>query len=150
MSRRVRPDLSLRTPPRKVTGPSTETRQPYHGYYYRMLYAQGPNANGGAREYFKNGVLTEGFALVAWPADYGSSGVQTFIVNEDGVVFQKDLGRGHRYGGRSDQVVRPGHFVGGDHPDDQLIGARPDFADLSVGVGRVLDALLAPSTYGAT
>ena len=71
---------------------STETRQPYHGYYYRMLYAQGPNANGGAREYFKNGVLTEGFALVAWPADYGSSGVQTFIVNKDGVVFQKDLG----------------------------------------------------------
>ena len=67
-------------------------RQPYHGYYYRMLYAQGANANGGAREYFKDGLLTEGFALVAWPADYGSSGVQTFIVNQDGVVFQKDLG----------------------------------------------------------
>lgn len=65
---------------------------PYHGYYYRMLYAQGPNANGGARDYFKDGLLTEGFALVAWPADYGSSGVQTFIVNQDGVVFQKDLG----------------------------------------------------------
>jgi hypothetical protein len=67
-------------------------RTPYHGYYYRMLYAQGPNANGGARDYFKDGLLTEGFALVAWPADYGSSGVQTFIVNGDGVVFQKDLG----------------------------------------------------------
>lgn len=67
-------------------------RVPYHGYYYRMLYAQGPNANGGARDYFKAGLLTEGFALVAWPADYGSSGVQTFIVNQDGVVFQKDLG----------------------------------------------------------
>jgi Protein of unknown function (DUF2950) len=67
-------------------------RRPYHGYYYRMLYAQGPNANGGARDYFRNGVLTEGFALVAWPADYGSSGVMTFIVNQDGVVFQKDLG----------------------------------------------------------
>ena len=67
-------------------------RKPYHGYYYRMLYAQGPNANGGAREYFKDGLLTEGFALVAWPAEYGSSGVQTFIVNQDGVVFQKDLG----------------------------------------------------------
>jgi hypothetical protein len=65
---------------------------PYHGYYYRMLYAQGPNANGGAREYFKDGVLTEGFAGIAWPADYGSSGVMTFIVNQDGVVFQKDLG----------------------------------------------------------
>lgn len=67
-------------------------RTPYHGYYYRMLYAQGVNANGGARDYFKDGLLTEGFALVAWPADYGSSGVQTFIVNQDGVVFQKDLG----------------------------------------------------------
>jgi hypothetical protein len=67
-------------------------RQPYHGYYYRMLYAQGANANGGAREYFKDGLLTEGFALIAWPAEYGSSGVQTFIVNHDGVVFQKDLG----------------------------------------------------------
>ena len=69
-----------------------DARTPYHGYYYRMLYAQGANANGGARDYFKNGLLTEGFALVAWPADYGSSGVMTFIVNQDGVVFQKDLG----------------------------------------------------------
>jgi len=67
-------------------------RQPYHGYYYRLLYAQGTNANGGARDYFKGGLLTEGFALIAWPADYGSSGVMTFIVNHDGVVFQKDLG----------------------------------------------------------
>ncbi len=67
-------------------------RTPYHGYYYRMLYSQGPNANGGARDYFEGGVLTRGFALVAWPADHGASGVQTFIVNQDGVVFQKDLG----------------------------------------------------------
>jgi hypothetical protein len=65
---------------------------PYHGYLYRMLYAQGEHANGGAREYFKNGLLTEGFAGIAWPADYGASGVMTFIVNQDGVVFQKDLG----------------------------------------------------------
>jgi hypothetical protein len=69
-------------------------RPPYHGYYYRMLYRQGENANGGAREYFKNGLLTEGFALVAWPADYQVSGVMTFIVDQDGVVFQKDLGEG--------------------------------------------------------
>jgi hypothetical protein len=65
---------------------------PYHGYYYRMLYKQGPNANGGEREYFKDGLLTEGFALLAWPADYQVSGVMTFIVDQDGVVFQKDLG----------------------------------------------------------
>jgi hypothetical protein len=69
-----------------------ESRTPYHGYYYRMLYSQGANANGGAKEYFVDGVLTGGFALIAWPADYGASGVQTFIVNQDGVVFQKDLG----------------------------------------------------------
>jgi len=67
-------------------------RTPYHGYYYRLLYKQGTNANGGAKEYFKDGLLTQGFALVAWPADYGASGVQTFIVSQDGVVFQKDLG----------------------------------------------------------
>jgi hypothetical protein len=71
---------------------SEDVRKPYHGYFYRMLYSQGANANGGARDYFKDGLLTEGFALVAWPAEYGSSGVMTFIVNRDGVVFQKDLG----------------------------------------------------------
>jgi hypothetical protein len=69
------------------------SRTPYHGYYYRMLYQQGKNASGGAREYFKDGLLTEGFALVAWPADYQVSGVMTFIVNQDGAVFQKDLGK---------------------------------------------------------
>jgi len=57
-----------------------------------MLYKQGPNANGGEREYFRDGLLTEGFALLAWPADYQVSGVMTFIVDQDGVVFQKDLG----------------------------------------------------------
>jgi hypothetical protein len=72
----------------------SEERTPYHGYHYRMLFSQGPAANGGARDYFKDGVLTEGFALVAWPAEYGSSGIMTFVVNADGVVFQKDLGEG--------------------------------------------------------
>ena len=84
-----------------------EARNPYHGYYYRMLYAQGPNANGGARDYFKGGLLTEGFALVAWPADYGSSGVMTFIVNQDGVVFQKDLGEETATAVESIQVFDP-------------------------------------------
>ena len=65
---------------------------PYHGYYYRMLYAQGPNAPGGAREYFEEGRLVNGYALIAWPADYGASGVKTFMVNQDGVVYEKDLG----------------------------------------------------------
>jgi len=67
-------------------------RVPYHGYYYRSLYGQGPAANGGALNYFSDGLLTEGFALLAWPADYGASGVKSFIVNQDGVVWEKDLG----------------------------------------------------------
>jgi hypothetical protein len=71
---------------------SATTGPTYHGYRYRMLYRQGANANGGARDYFINGVLSNGFGLIAWPADHGSSGVMTFIVNPDGVVFQKDLG----------------------------------------------------------
>lgn len=64
----------------------------YHGYRYRPLFRQGENANGGALDYFDKGVLRNGFALIAWPADYGAGGVMTFIVNQDGVVFQKDFG----------------------------------------------------------
>ncbi|MEE4147195.1 MAG: DUF2950 domain-containing protein [Halieaceae bacterium] len=67
-------------------------RKPYHGYYYRMLYAQGANANGGAMEYFQDGVLSGGVALLAWPANYEASGVKSFMVNQEGVVYEKDLG----------------------------------------------------------
>lgn len=74
-------------------GYTASARTPYHGYFYRLLYNQGANAKGGARDYFKDGLMTEGFALVAWPAVYGTSGIQTFIVNQDGNVFQKDLGK---------------------------------------------------------
>ena len=66
---------------------------PYRGYYYRILTRQGKNAPGGAKSYIANGKMTGGFAFVAYPAKYRSSGVMTFIVNEDGVVYQKDLGR---------------------------------------------------------
>jgi len=66
--------------------------QPYHGYVYKILTAQGKDAPGGARSYIRNGRMTEGYALVAWPAKYGDTGVMTFIVNQDGVVYQKDLG----------------------------------------------------------
>ncbi len=65
---------------------------PYHGYFYRMLYRQGSAAEGGPRDYFSDGLLTNGFAVIASPAEYGVSGVMTFIVNQEGVVFQKDLG----------------------------------------------------------
>ena len=66
--------------------------QPFHGYEYRILTRQGPHAPGGARDYLKNGHLTEGYGLIAWPAKYDDTGVMTFIVNQDGVVYQKDLG----------------------------------------------------------
>lgn len=65
---------------------------PYHGYYFRILTRQGPAAKGGARDYVVNGKLTRGFAFVAYPAAYRNSGVMTFCVNQDGVVYQKDLG----------------------------------------------------------
>lgn len=67
--------------------------RPYHGYYYRMLMAQGQDANGGAYDYLVNGQLIGGFAVVAYPAKYGVSGVMTFVVNHDGVVYEKDLGK---------------------------------------------------------
>ncbi len=70
-------------------GPPT----PYRGYYYHVLTRQGKDAPGGAKSYIINGKMTEGFAFVAYPAEYKSSGVMTFIVNEDGIVYQKDLGK---------------------------------------------------------
>ena len=68
------------------------TGAPYHGYLYRPLLSQGKAANGGSRDYIVNGKLTKGFALIAYPADYGASGIMTFVVNQDGLVWQKDLG----------------------------------------------------------
>ena len=67
-------------------------RQPYHGYYFRILKAQGPNAPGGAKDYVVDGKMTDGFAILAYPAEYGASGVMTFLVSRGGTVFQKDLG----------------------------------------------------------
>ena len=75
---------------RKTSG---GTPSPYHGYLYRILTAQGPDAPGGAYDYVVNGKMIGGFALVAYPAQFGVSGVMTFIVNHEGVVYQKDLGR---------------------------------------------------------
>ena len=65
---------------------------PYHGYYYKILTGQGPNAPGGAYDYMVRNQMIGGFAMVAYPAQYGASGIVTFIVNHDGVVYQKDLG----------------------------------------------------------
>ncbi len=74
-----------------VTG-SDGMLAPYHGYYFRILTAQGPHAPGKAHSYVVNGRMTRGYALVAFPATYGNSGIMTFIVNQDGIVFEKNLG----------------------------------------------------------
>ncbi|MFM1892608.1 MAG: hypothetical protein RLZ44_1685 [Pseudomonadota bacterium] len=66
--------------------------RPYHGYHYRLLTGQGPDAPGGAYDYLVNGRLLGGFAVVAYPARYGVSGIMTLMVNHGGVVYQKDLG----------------------------------------------------------
>jgi hypothetical protein len=68
--------------------------RPYHGYYFRVLTAQGPNTPEGARNYVSNGHMTNGFGLIAWPTVYGAGGIMSFIVNQDGIVYQKDLGPG--------------------------------------------------------
>jgi hypothetical protein len=69
-----------------------EGRTPYHGYYYRILTQQGPNAPGGTLSYIVKGKMIGGYALLAYPAEYGNSGVMTFLVNHSGTVYQKDLG----------------------------------------------------------
>lgn len=70
-----------------------EKPAPYHGYYFRILKAQGSDAPGGALNYVVKGKMIGGFALIAWPAEYGNSGVMTFLVNHAGTVYQKDLGK---------------------------------------------------------
>jgi Protein of unknown function (DUF2950) len=72
---------------------ASSTPGPYHGYYYRILTAQGKDAPGGAYSYLVKGKMIGGFAVVAYPAEYDNSGVMTFIVNYDGKVFQKNLGK---------------------------------------------------------
>jgi len=67
------------------------TRHPFHGYYFRILKAQGPQAHGGARDYIVDGKMTGGFAILAYPAEYGASRVMTFSVSHGGIVFEKDL-----------------------------------------------------------
>ena len=69
-----------------------EAPPPFHGYYFKVLTAQGPAAAGGAKNYVADGAMSGGFALVAWPAQYDVTGIMTFIVNQDGVVHQSDLG----------------------------------------------------------
>jgi hypothetical protein len=82
-------------------------RQPYHGYYYKILKGQGKDAPGGAYSYLAEKRMIGGFALVAFPAQYGVSGIMTFIVNQDGVVYQKNLGRNTAGIARGMKVFNP-------------------------------------------
>jgi hypothetical protein len=74
-------------------GTKPEGHTAFHGYYFRMLKGQTDRAPGGAKDYMVNGKMTGGFALVAYPAKYGNSGVMSFIINQDGVLLEKDLGK---------------------------------------------------------
>ena len=86
-ARRARRARGRRGLPEEGQGPA-----PFHGYYYRLLKGQGKNAESGALDYVVHGRAIGGFAVVAWPAKYGNSGIMTFIVNQDGKVYQADLG----------------------------------------------------------
>jgi hypothetical protein len=70
----------------------TQPPTPFYGYYFKILTGQGPSAAGGAREYLVGGVMSAGFALAAWPAEYDRSGIMTFVINQDGILHQKDFG----------------------------------------------------------
>jgi hypothetical protein len=72
--------------------PSASAPQPFHGYFFRILTRQGKHAPGGAYDYIINGNMIGGFAFVAWPAKYGDSGIMTFIINQQGKIYEKDLG----------------------------------------------------------
>jgi hypothetical protein len=91
---------------------------PYHGYFYRVLKRQGASASGGAYDYVVNGKMIGGFALLAYPAEYGNSGIMTFIVNHDGTVFQKDLGW------RTERIARRIESFAPD-PTWQKVDAKP-------------------------
>ena len=74
------------------SGSATDDPIPFSGYYFRILTRQGENAPGGVKSYIVDGTMTGGFAFVAYPAVYRSSGVMTFVVNQSGVIYEKDLG----------------------------------------------------------
>jgi DUF2950 family protein len=100
----------------KDSAKSADSPTPYYGYFYKILTAQGPDAPGAAKNYIVDGKMTGGFALIAYPAQYGSSGVMTFIVNKDGIVYQKDLG---------DETTDVASKVTAYNPDDSWQLAQP-------------------------
>jgi hypothetical protein len=81
---------------------------PFHGYHFKILTAQGPAASGGAKSYVAEGRMSGGFALVAWPARYGVTGIMTFVVNQDGSLHEKDLGAGTAATAKAMKAYDPG------------------------------------------
>ena len=73
--------------------PEANKQQPFHGYFYRILTKQGADAKGGAKDYIVHGKMTGGFAFVAYPEKYGDTGITTFMINQNGVVYEKNLGK---------------------------------------------------------
>jgi hypothetical protein len=78
----------------EAAGYETGKRQPFHGYYFRILKSQGPHARGGAKDYVVDGKMSGGFAILAYPVEFGASGIMTFLVSARGRVYEKDLGEG--------------------------------------------------------
>jgi Protein of unknown function (DUF2950) len=99
---------------------------PYHGYLFRILTWQGRNAPGGAKSYVRNGKMTGGFAFVAYPAAYRSSGVMTFVVGEDGVVHEKDLGRNTTLLARAMKAYDPDSSWRHSEDEQEQAAARQD------------------------
>ena len=82
---------------------------PFHGYYFKILKRQGKHAKGGAYNYVVNGKMILGFGLVAYPAEYGNSGIMTFIVNQDGTIYQKNLGKATKRIAEKMEIFDPGN-----------------------------------------
>jgi hypothetical protein len=83
---------SSQVPPELANAAGDHPTRPYHGYYFKALKGQGPNAPGGQHSYMVGKAVIGGFGMVAWPANYGVTGIHTFIVSQDGVVYEKDRG----------------------------------------------------------
>ena len=97
---------------------------PYEGYYFRILKARVPTGMAG-KSYVQSGRMTSGFALIAWPAVFGSSGIMTFIVGPDGDVYQKDLGSETAERRSRNGEVRPGPYMGTCRDDERLTAPVP-------------------------
>lgn len=92
----------------KATGPDSDETNAFHGYRFKLLTRQGADATGGAHDYMVNGKMIGGFAVLAWPAKYGASGIMTFAVNHDGQIYETDLGPDTQSAAKQIDTFNPG------------------------------------------